>query len=146
MPNQRPAGEPAAGKSPIGNREAVLERRNNASARVSETTRLIGLGLLAIFYAIISGDDAYSMQLRADWPQLLRLMALCGGLAVLLDYLHYVFAYFTTDRALDRTDEPNVYDTGWVTYQLANACFWTKQASALVGSCCLIFLVGQSFS
>jgi hypothetical protein len=146
MSDERSADEPSAGKPAIGNREAILERRNNASARVSETTRLIGLGLLAIFYAIISGSDAYSVEMRANWPQLLRLMALCGVLAVLLDYLHYVFGYFTTDRALDRTDEPNSYDQAWATYRLEHVCFWTKQASALAGCCFLIFLVGQSFS
>ena len=126
-------------------RPAILERRRDVTRRISETTRLIGFGLLATSYAIISDSGDFFVEMRANSPSLVRLMALAGVLAVFFDYLHYVLGYFTTERALDRTDVPNVYNVEWSTYRLEHFCFWAKQLAALVGCGLLIFLVAQSF-
>jgi hypothetical protein len=137
--------EPPATTDGASDRAAVMERRKEVSARVSETTRFIGFGLLAIFYAMISDSDAFFVDMRVRWPLLLRLIALSGALAVLLDYLHYVFAYLSADRALERTDAPDQFGQEWLTYRLETWCFWAKQAAATVGCGLLIFLVAQSF-
>jgi hypothetical protein len=126
-------------------REAIKQRRTDVSARVSETTRYIGFGLLATFYAIISGNDAFFVDLRSNWPLPLRLMALCGAVTILLDYLHYVFGYLTTERVLDRPDKKPLYNTAWPTYRAEIFCFWAKQVAAFAGCCLLIFLVVQGF-
>jgi len=138
--------KPVAKADSAALRDAVMERRKEVSSRVSETTRYIGFGLLATFYAMISGDDAFFVEARTHWPLLLRLIALTGSIAVLLDYLHYVFAYWSTERALERTDAPNEYGTGWFSYRGENACFWGKQAAAIIGCVLLVFLVGLSLS
>ena len=123
---------------------AIMERRKDVSNRVSETTRFIGFGLLATFYAIISGTDPFFEGLRANWTISLRLIALAGAAAVLFDYLHYVFAYFSANRALTRADVPNAYNTGWLTYRLEHVCFWTKQAAALLGCILVLIMIGGS--
>jgi len=137
MPDTPLTGEAAAA------RRAIMDRRKDVTGRVSETTRYIGFGLLATAYAMISGSDSFFVGMRTDWPDLLKLMALCGALAILFDYLHYVLAYITTDHALDRKDEPNSYDERSLSYRLEHVCFWSKQAAALAGCAVLIFLVAQ---
>ena len=124
-------------------RKAILERRKDVTGRVSETTRYIGFGLLAIAYAMISGSDDFFVAMRSNWPGLLKFMALCGALAILLDYLHYVLGFITVEHALDRTDEPNSYDEKSLSYRLEHVCFWSKQVAALIGCGVLIFLVVQ---
>jgi hypothetical protein len=121
-----------------------MERRTEFAGRVSETTRYIGFGLLAIFYAMIHGTEPFFFQMRSTWPLALRLMALCGAVTILVDYLHYVFSYIAADRALDRKDKPNLYDPEWIAYRLATYFFWAKQVAALAGCGLLIFLVAQA--
>ena len=120
---------------------AVMERRKDATSRVSETARFIGFGLLAISYAMISNPDAFFVEMRTHWATLIRLMALAGAVVVLVDYLHYLFGYLTTERALNRVDKPNTFNSRWLTYRLEILCFWAKQIAAIFGCCLVVFLV-----
>lgn len=124
---------------------AVMERRTAATARVSETARFVGFGLLAIAYAMISDSGAFFAEMRTHHATMVRVLALAGSLAILADYLHYVFGYLTTQRALDRQDKPNTYNSLWLTYQLEIVCFWVKQAAAITGCFILLILVSKSF-
>ena len=138
MPDTLPLGEAEAAA-----RNAIMDRRTAVTGRVSETTRYIGFGLLAVAYAMISGSDEFFVGMRTDWPGLIKAMALCGALAIVFDYLHYVLGYVTTDYALDRKDERNSYDEKSISYRLEHVCFWAKQVAALAGCVVLIFLVAQ---
>jgi hypothetical protein len=127
-----PAGPPADLE------KEVIEEKRLVTARISETTRYIGFGLLAIFYAIISSHDPFPAHLNTGYPSALRVMALCGVVAVLFDYLQYLFGRRAVQRALDRKDKPFTYNRAWPSYRARQACFWIKQGGALLGA--VIFL------
>ncbi len=116
----------------------VIDERRFVTNRISETTRYLGFGLLAIFYGIISSADAYAQQLKLGHPLLLQLMALSAMLALILDHLQYLFGRAAARKALKRTDKPYTYNKQWSSMRGRWACFWGKQAMALLG--CLIFL------
>lgn len=124
---------------------AVMERRTAATTQVSETARFVGFGLLAIAYAMVSDSGAFFVGMRTHHATMVRYLALAGSLAVLADYLHYVFGYLTTQQALDRQDKPNAYNSLWLTYRLEIVCFWVKQAAAITGCVILLILVSKSF-
>ena len=142
----KPAYRTAARRSPNQDRhKEVLDEKRFVTSRISETTRYLGFGLLATFYAIISSADAYPKQLKAAFPLPLRLMALFAVLAVMLDYLQYVFGRFAVQRALDRKDKPFEYNKKWLSMRGRQACFWAKQAMALLGCAILLGVILLSF-
>lgn len=142
---RKPASERPPRNDPPEDREKeVLEEKSRVTTRISETTRYLGFGLLASFYAMISSGDPFPQKLEASSPTLLRLMALCGALAVSLDYLQYVFARWSVQRALDRTDKPYHYNRKWLSYRAREMCFLTKQVVVLLGCGLFIFIVIRS--
>lgn len=119
----------------------MLDEKRLVTSRISETTRYIGFGLLATFYALLSSNDPFPAHLKADHSLALRLMALCGVVAVLFDYLQYVFGRRAVQNALDRKDKPFTYNRTWPSYRARQGCFWVKQAAALVGSFILLIVL-----
>jgi hypothetical protein len=122
----------------------VLEEKRFVTGRISETTRYLGFGLLATFYAIISSADAFPRQVEHGWPLALKIMALCGILAIFLDYLQYSFGRIAVQKALDRKDKPFLYNRKWLSYRGRQACFWSKQAMALAGWAIFILVIASN--
>jgi hypothetical protein len=122
----------------------VLEEKRFVTSRISETTRYLGFGLLATFYAIIGSKDAFPQSLEAAWLLPLKIMALCGIVAIFLDYLQYVFGRLAVQKALTREDNPYSYNKKWLSYRARQACFWSKQAAALAGWTIFILIIASS--
>lgn len=119
----------------------VLDEKRTVTDRISETTRYIGFGLLAIFYGIVTSNEAFPRALQSQYPLVLKFIALCGFLAIVLDYLQYVFGRRATQNALSRTDAPFHYNRTWFSYRARTWCFLVKQAAALLGSIAFILIV-----
>jgi len=135
--NHAPTDAPA----PVDLHKEVLEEKRFVTNRISETTRYLGFGLLASFYAIISSADAYPRALATAYPLALQTMALAGMLAVVFDYLQYLFGRVAVQNALKRTDNPYAYNKKWFSWRAREVCFWAKQAMALLGSALLIGVI-----
>lgn len=119
----------------------ILEEKRTVTDRLSETTRYIGFGLLAIFYGIAASSEAFPRALQSQYPLPLKFIALCGFLAILLDYLQYVFGRRAAQNALGRTDNPFHYNRTWFSYRARKWCFFAKQAAALAGSLAFILII-----
>jgi hypothetical protein len=136
-----PAGaQPAAIIAPSldGLEKEVIEEKRFVTNQISETTRYLGFGLLAIFYGIISSAEPYALQLKSNYPLPLQLMALAAILALVFDYLQYLFGRAAVQKALKREDKPFTYNRKWPSMRGRQTCFWAKQAMVLLG--CFIFL------
>jgi hypothetical protein len=129
---------------PEDRQKEVLEEKQRVTARISETTRYAGFGLLAIFYAAISSAEPFPRHLATAYATPLRVMALCGVLAVLFDYLQYVCGRVAVQKALDREDKPFAYNKNWLSYRGRALCFWAKQAATLVGCLILVAIVATT--
>lgn len=122
-------------------RRAVLEQKQVVTGRISETTRYIGFGLLAVFYGIVSSDSTFARNIAGHHPTELKLMALFGAFSIALDYLHYVFARWAIQQALDRQAPPNKFNKNWLSYKARSVCFWSKQVAALAGCAMMIAIL-----
>src|SRR5262245_41224283 len=92
-------------------RAKILDEKRNVTARISETTRFVGFGLVAIYYSIrTSGAPSFGSALEMRFPTVVMLIGLLGVATVLLDYLQYWFGARSVDDALKR--ESLDYDTG----------------------------------
>lgn len=108
------------------------------SARISETSRLVGFGLLAIFYAVKVDANA---SFEAN-ESLVTLLGVFGALSVLLDYLQYVFGYLMV-RYAQHNPPAHSYADGVAGrfFALKSWAFALKQIAAILGSFIVIFLV-----
>ncbi|RUW68614.1 hypothetical protein EN858_17535 [Mesorhizobium sp. M4B.F.Ca.ET.215.01.1.1] len=120
-----------------GRRERLYGFKTDVSAKLSDIVRFIGLGLVAIFYTIKTGNTYVSfgyLQLG-----LLYLVGLSGVFAILLDYIQYASNYVSVDEALNR---PTLrYDKDSKSYRRAEFAFAWKQRLTLSGALALIALV-----
>ena len=106
------------------------------TARVSENARYIGFGLMVAYFAIRTGQSPFTERLSADHPIILAVIALCGALAILMDYIQYWAGAVSNEDA--RRRETRDYDTTLRAYKLRVRAFSWKQLPAVVGSVLLV--------
>lgn len=118
------------------------ELQDNAdfySARISETSRFVGFGLLAIFYAVKVGPvDSLSSN-----NCLVTLVGVFGAFAVFFDYLQYVSGYAMIRNA-QKNPPHYAYGSGFwggVLFAAKSWFFGLKQTAAVLGSVSVILLV-----
>ena len=126
-----------------GNERArIIQQKSDVSAKISETCRYIGFGLVALYYATKVGDSAFTIVLREHQPFWIFLVGLMGALTILSDYLQYFCGYWSAENALKR--DPPDYDSESEWYRARRAFFYTKQGTALVGAVALVVLIYQA--
>jgi len=119
-------------------RRDILQQKQEVTTRISETTRYVGFGLLAVYYALRTADSAYAHGLAEAHPCLLRLMGVSGLGAIILDYLQYVLGSKSVNEALNR---PSLdYDETSVWYRGRAITFVLKQWAALIGAASLALI------
>ena len=108
------------------------------SSRISETSRIVGFGLLASYYALTISPS----QLFVANETLLLLIGILGAFAVLCDYLQYVSGYAMA-RTARWVGEPYSYkhSPSVFFFGVRVICFWAKQAAAISGSIALIAFI-----
>lgn len=119
------------------NRQELIDFRTDVTSKISEICRFIGLGLIAIFYAIetSSANDDYGLFRMVS----LYFVGIAGVIAILLDYVQYVNNYRVVEAALD--SESLLYDQNSRPYKVALFCFRWKQRVTIAGAVALILLV-----
>lgn len=115
----------------IGERRAsVLEEKRNVTGRISDSCRVVGFGLLAVFYSVrVGGVDME--KIGTAHPCLVWAVGIFGFLSVLSDYLQYTFAAFSVDSALKAP--PHTYDDNSLPYKLRYFFYIAKQWAVVAG-------------
>lgn len=120
----------------------IQEDKDFTSNRLSELSRYISFGTLAVIFSILSSESVIWKKLQTDYKILAFFCALFGIISIFLDFLQYVFGYFTSCKAASGSNPTYKYDKSWITYRFRVGCFWTKQyAAALSGILLLIIML-----
>jgi hypothetical protein len=118
-------------------RSKVLEEKRHVSSKISDLSRYIGFGLVAVAYAILTSDSSVIEELYGDRQFLVLLAAAFGVLAVILDYVQFLAGYLAVQAALKNEADEFRYDDASLPYKLRSGAFWGKQFASLAGA--LIF-------
>lgn len=118
-------------------RKAVLDEKRNVSSKISETTRYIGFGLIAAVYGVLTSDSSKIDSLFDASTTLLVISAVAGAVAIVFDYMQFVFGYWSVRQALRASDSK--YNEEYFAYKLRARLFWLKQGFAFAGA--LLFTV-----
>ncbi len=119
----------------------IQEDKDFTSNRLSELSRYISFGTLAVIFSILSSESLIWKKLQTDYKMLAFYCALFGIASIFLDLLQYVFGYFTSRKAASGSNPIYKYNKSWMTYRLRGGCFWIKQCSAALSGILLLIIV-----
>lgn len=109
------------------------------TGRISDACRLVGFGLLAIFYGIKTDDhSAFATSIQKGHGWLFMAIGALGVLAIVLDYLQYMFANISIEDAKETADQ--LYPKKF-SLKVRTFCFYAKQWVIVAGSIALVWLV-----
>ena len=121
----------------------LIEALGVYSDRISTQVRTLGIGILAVLWAIWTGDSATSHQISSFLGWHARVIAILAAASVIVDFLQYVcgylnlFALKSQMEISERNDAPIDYST--VLFRCQTASFYVKQI--LVGVCAVWLLL-----
>ena len=127
-------------------RKVVLEEKRHVSSKISDLSRYIGFGLVAVVYTILTSDSKSVIKIYENYTFLLLLVAGLGAVTILIDYLQFVGGYFAVEAALKNEDDSYRYNPKSFWYQLRTIAFWIKQVTAFLGALLLIIVITLSAS
>ncbi len=127
-------------------RKVVLEEKRHVSSKISDLSRYIGFGLVAVVYTILTSDSKSVTKIYENYTFLLLLVAELGAATILIDYLQFVGGYFAVEAALKNEDDSYRYNPKSFWYQLRIITFWIKQVTAFLGALFLIIVITLSAS
>lgn len=115
--------------------EKRISEKVTRTTRISDLTRYISFGLVALTYSIFTSKSEFSLLLLVNFKNMFLFASLCGFIAIVFDYLQYLFGYISVNKALKESDHQ--YDDQWFSYRLIKIFFVGKQLFVLIG----VFLV-----
>ena len=130
-----------------GEKRRANQRGNQEyfSGKVSEVGRLIGLGLVAASFSLMTYATEFAKTLSSSAQNLLVWVALCGVIAILLDYTQMLFGYASATIAANNSDgDFRQTKISEVTSIVQRIAFFAKQIAAVVGSVLLIVVIYTS--
>lgn len=111
--------------------DKIVEELQFLSDRLSTQVRTLGLGMIALVWALLSGASSESLDFKTGEKHKLILVAVLALVAMTLDFLQYVFGYVHTNRLhrelLDEGRDQGDYDYHELWYRARAGCFWAKQ-------------------
>lgn len=144
-----PSGSDDPKKTPEAQQRKTdrLADQKDLTGRIGETTRFIGFGLAAVFFAINTSDKTLPDFIVKNYPMWLSFTGGLGVLAILSDYLQYLSGYYSARHSIyDNVDPPYAVDhEHWAT-KWRKAFFEAKQYFAFGGAVSLIALLITSIS
>ena len=126
---------------PLEMRKKVLEQKQHVTSKVSDLIRFIAFGLLAIYYTSLSADSNFAEKIRAEFVYPMHLMGLAGVVTILLDYLQFLCATISVNRAYKNKTGGYLYDKNSFSYRCREFCFRSKQATATFGVLSLFYII-----
>lgn len=113
----------------------IRDGLKSLSSRISETTRTISLGVLAMVWLFLAGGgDKPALSAEPD-RQLLILSGFFVLLSLLSDYLQYLCGYWHTRDVFTEAENSALkvaqYQPASFLYRARDAAFWLKQFCAI---------------
>lgn len=108
--------------------------KTDVTARISETSRFLGFGVVAWVFAQHSSSSNFSLSYVADFGVFVRIAGVLGVVAILFDYLQYLAAFAVAKKALKNESNDYAYDQTYWASRLQSFFFWGKQFSVLIAS------------
>jgi hypothetical protein len=111
--------------------ELIRGDLDSMSERISESSRTISLGVLALVWLFIAGGDETPILSITPSQALLMVSGALVLLSLLSDYLQYFFGYLNSKDVLAEaeasTEKEAKYQTDSKLYQARALAFWLKQ-------------------
>ena len=117
-------------------RAKVLDEKRNVTGRISDTCRIVGFGLLTVFYTIKVGDEKLST-IDTTHSCLVLAVGIAGFAILVFDYLQYFFGSMAVEAAMKAK---NKYDEDSIAYKARKLFFYLKQYAVFVGVGLLVWL------
>jgi hypothetical protein len=117
--------------------KVILDDLNFATDKLSDQTRQVSFGVLAVVWALLVGDARN--RAAVDQKALLVVTAIAIG-ALIADLLQYLAAFAASERAKKNLQPTSAhpYDDRWLSYRLRTWMFFTKIVLALAAAAVLI--------
>lgn len=112
-------------------REKRLSEKETRTKGISDLTRYISFGLVALTYSLFTSKAVFAVALLTNHKVLFLLASLFGAIAIAFDYFHYLCGYVAVNKALKK--ENSLYEKSWLSYWLIKPLFILKQLSAVSG-------------
>jgi hypothetical protein len=125
-------------------RKAVLEEKKHVSSKISDLSRYIGFGLVAVVYTILTSDSELVISIYRNYTSWLLGVAVLGIFTIILDYLQFLGGYFNVQNALKNKEGNYSYNNESCSYKLRDIAFKFKQVTAFLGAFILIYVIARS--
>mgnify|MGYP003642675710 FL=1 len=132
--------------TPAKRLENIRKEQDSYSSKVSETSRYIGYGLVAAAFSLLSRATEFSKGMEPFADNLLIWSAICGCVAVSLDYLQMLMGWLAASQAANNKPDYEPTKLGGTFVRILNAAFYSKQAVAVVGVIFLLIAIGSRVS
>jgi hypothetical protein len=111
-------------------RKALQEQMDHASARMSETVRVISFAQIGVTYTLMISNTPFATALMTSHPNFIYSVFIFGVVALLLDTMQYVLMYERSMRYIRHLDRDFAQGTWHVAIWLT---FRIKSCAALIG-------------
>jgi|TARA_R110002049_G_scaffold44111_1_gene129282 hypothetical protein len=132
--------------TPAKRLENIRKEQDSYSSKVSETSRYIGYGLVAAAFSLLSRATEFSKGMEPFADNLLIWSAICGCVAVSLDYLQMLMGWLAASQAANNKPDYEPTKLGGIFVKILNVAFYGKQAVAVVGVIFLLIAIGSRVS
>lgn len=121
-----------------------IKQKTEVTARISETSRFIGFGMVAWVFAQHASSAEFAVEYLSAYGPIVRVAGVLGVSAILFDYLQYISAYLSVQTAIKNEAASHAYDHDGLAMRLQNFFFWAKQSSAVVSALIVVVTFAAS--
>lgn len=125
-------------------RQLRLDQKAAVTSRISETSRLVGFGIVAWVFAVHTSQTDFAISYVTSFKFWINVAGFGGMLAIVFDYLQYLCAYSSVNHALKRADKDYAYNKNHAGYLFQGFFFVAKQVCAVVASLLVVVTFGLS--
>lgn len=124
--------------------DKINEEAAFLSNRLSEQTRTIAVGVLALVWIFVAAGDKPPIEVPPGRGVLVAAASLAIG-SMLLDYMQYLFGYLATRRVLDEAERSLAKEAQFnyesTFYKARGWFFWGKQGACVAAVLLLLWAV-----
>ena len=125
---------------------ARIDFKTDVTSRISETSRFVGVGIVAWVFAQHASGEAFSVGYLANYGPVVRFAGVLGVLVILFDYLQYIAAYASVSAAIKNHENKYAYRSGSFAMRAQTLFFWAKQFAAVVAALIIVVTFAGSIS
>lgn len=123
-----------------------ISHKTEVTARISETSRFVGVGIVAWVFAQHASGEAFAVNYLSNYGAVVRFAGVLGVLVILFDYLQYIAAYASVRAALKNEGNDYAYDDRSLSMRMQMIFFWAKQFAAVVAAMIIVISFAGSIS